>query len=260
MFIKPCHGLITSLYSNSRLNPVLGVVRPHWGIDYGNHTDNTIVAAASGTVRIAVNSTSGFGKYVIITHANGWETVYAHLASYSVEVGQKVTQGQKIGVKGTTGNSTGIHLHFEISKGRWSNSYTHHVDPALYIDDPDVRHLQETLNKLGHNLTVDGIYGSATVKAVLDYQRKYNLAADGVAGRVTVAAIDKSVEGVVKVANVEEYGRNDKPSPTLAEELARAIEFGITDGTYPKRPTTREESAVMVLRAAEKIIDLINRK
>lgn len=197
MFIKPCHGLVTSLYSNSRLNPVLGVVRPHWGIDYGGAPDNTITAAAAGSVRLVVNGTTGYGKYIIITHSNGWETLYAHLSSISVKDGQKVSQGQKIGVKGTTGNSTGIHLHFEISKGRWSNQYRHHVNPAHYIDDPEVRKLQTMLNQLGYKLTVDGLYGDATTKAVVAYQKANRLTADGAAGRLTMAALEKSIASIV---------------------------------------------------------------
>lgn len=57
MFVKPCHGIVTSLYSNSRLDPVeKEVVRPHWGMDYGTHSDNTIAAAASGTIRFIDNT------------------------------------------------------------------------------------------------------------------------------------------------------------------------------------------------------------
>lgn len=255
MFVKPCKGLITSLYSDARLNPVLNIVRPHWGIDYGNHADNTIMAAADGKVRVAVNSGTGFGKYVVITHSNGWETLYAHLSVISVSGGQTVKQGQRIGTKGTTGNSTGIHLHFEMSKGKWSNKYSHHVDPALYIDDPDVRVLQATLNKLGHSLIVDGKYGQETAKIVADFQRKNKLTADGVAGRLTVKALNNVIKkGEVKVAAEKvEYEKDAKPSPALAEEFAKGVEWGITDGTYAKRPSTREEVTVMIVRAIEKL-------
>lgn len=193
MFIKPCHGYITSLFVKARKNPFTSIIRPHWGIDYGNDINNDIYAAADGTVRLVVNGSTGFGKYIIITHNNGWETVYAHLASFHVVSGQSVKKGQKIGVKGTTGNSTGIHLHFEISRGKWSNSYSHHVDPALYIDDPEVRLLQTHLNKLGHKLIVDGKYGDRTKKAVEDFQFKNGLTVDGIAGKMTMAAVKKSV-------------------------------------------------------------------
>ncbi len=259
MFIKPCQGYITSLYDKARKNPVTGKVQPHWGTDYGNHVDNTIVAAAAGKIRTAVNSTSGFGKYVIITHDNGWESVYAHLSAISVSAGQTVKQGQKIGVKGTTGNSTGVHLHFEISRNRWSNQYTGNVNPALYIDDPEVRKLQTLLNQLGYKVTVDGIYGDGMLKAVAAYQKSVKLNADGVAGSTTMAAVEKSAQLVqiatnpkeeVKVDKIEEeYERNANPGPTLSPEYKLATEAGITDGTYANKPATKAETAVMVYRA-----------
>lgn len=232
MFIKPCSGIITSLYSDARLNPVLGVVRPHRGTDYGNTPgQNDIVAAASGKVRIAVNSSTGFGKYVVITHDNGWETLYAHLSVISVGAGKTVKQGQKIGVKGTTGNSTGVHLHFEISKGRWSNKYTYHVNPALFIDDPDVRELQQLLNKLGYKVTVDGLYGNGVAMAVLDYQKNNRLGADGVAGRLTMGSLEKSVASVEKpTPPKKEEIRLFKPSsPTLEKSMIDKIEKATKD-------------------------------
>lgn len=259
MFIKPCNGYITSLYDKARKNPVTGKVQPHWGTDYGNHADNTIVAAAAGKVRIAVNSQTGFGKYIIITHDNGWETVYAHLSVISVNAGQSVKQGEKIGVKGTTGNSTGVHLHFEISKGKWSNKYTNHVDPVFYIDDPDVRLLQVSLNKLGYKVDIDGIYGVGTINAVASYQRANKLTADGVAGNATMAAVAKSVSQIHIASNSKEENKMDqdknaKPSPALAEEFAKAKEVGITDGTYPNRVATRAEVAVMNYRVYDSIL------
>lgn len=75
-----------------------------------------ILAVESGTVITAKNlGNSSFGKYVEIKHSNGKISLYAHLKSYNVSVGDKVTKGQKIGVMGNSGNSTGTHLHFEIS-------------------------------------------------------------------------------------------------------------------------------------------------
>lgn len=233
MFLKPCNGYITSLYDRARKNPVTSIVRPHWGIDYGNTPgQNDIVAAAAGKVRIAVNSSTGFGKYIIITHSNGWETVYAHLSVISINAGQSVRQGQKIGVKGTTGNSTGVHLHFELSKGRWSNQYTHHVNPAHYIDDPDVRRLQSMLNQLGYKLTVDGLYGDITIRAVTVYQKSNRLAADGVAGRATMAAVEKAVASIVtKPTPKKEETRMFKPtSPTLEKSFVEKIEAATKKG------------------------------
>ncbi|OXL86718.1 hypothetical protein BCV73_29310 [Paenibacillus sp. SSG-1] len=86
----------------------------HKGIDMvsGNRT---IMAADDGTVTFT-GQISGYGNAIIISHGNGYETLYGHLNSISVHSGQKVSQGQKIGIMGSTGHSTGTHLHFEIHK------------------------------------------------------------------------------------------------------------------------------------------------
>ncbi|MBH0230283.1 peptidoglycan DD-metalloendopeptidase family protein [Halobacillus yeomjeoni] len=89
--------------------------RMHKGIDIAGVSDRTIKAADHGKVIVAERQ-SGFGNKVVIDHNNGYKTIYAHLSSFDVEVGDTVKRGSKIGVMGTTGNSTGIHLHFEIHK------------------------------------------------------------------------------------------------------------------------------------------------
>ena len=77
-----------------------------------------ILAAEAGVVETATDlGSSGFGRYVVIKHDSGSRTLYAHMSSYSVSVGQSVSKGQKIGVMGSTGNSSGTHLHFEYSNG-----------------------------------------------------------------------------------------------------------------------------------------------
>lgn len=87
--------------------------RLHSGIDFiGN---KSILASDSGVVEY-VGSRTGTGKTIIINHQNGYKTLYGHLSSYSVSKGDKVEKGDKIGVMGNTGNSTGTHLHFEIHK------------------------------------------------------------------------------------------------------------------------------------------------
>lgn len=229
LLIKPCKGRITSNFNLKRRHPITGKITPHWGTDFGNATDNTIVAAQSGKVRVASHSNTGFGNYVVITHSNGWETVYAHLKSIAVKTGQSVAKGQYIGVKGTTGNSTGIHLHFELSKGRWTNSYTHHVDPVGYIDDPSiplrkdvsgprVTNLQNDLNKLGYNLVADGVFGDATDKAIKDYQRKNKLTIDGIVGAATFRSIADSINKPVARLKEEAKGKDlDEMSEKLPE-------------------------------------------
>jgi murein DD-endopeptidase MepM/ murein hydrolase activator NlpD len=87
----------------------------HKGIDIARPSDRTIKASDNGIVQSAGWS-GGYGNKVVINHQNGFETVYAHLSSIDVKVGQTVSKGMKIGVMGSTGNSTGVHLHFEIYK------------------------------------------------------------------------------------------------------------------------------------------------
>lgn len=85
----------------------------HQGIDISGVSDKTIKAADNGTVTFA-GWKSGYGYTVIIDHGNGYKTLYGHLSSMSVSNGSKVAKGQKIGVMGNTGKSTGTHLHFEV--------------------------------------------------------------------------------------------------------------------------------------------------
>lgn len=246
LFIKPCTGRITSHFNLKRKHPITGKITPHWGTDFGNHNDNTIVAAQSGTIRIASHSNTGFGNYVIITHSNGWETVYAHLKSIAVKVGQKVKKGQYIGVKGTTGNSTGVHLHFEISKGRWTNSYSKHVNPVGYIDNssialfrgivgPRVGNLQSKLNSIGYKLTVDNSFGPAVEKAVKDFQKKNKLTVDGSVGPATFEKLGK--------INIEKPSIGKSITQMAQEIIAgkhgtghenRRKSLGISKGDYEK--------------------------
>lgn len=87
----------------------------HKGIDIARPSNRAIKAADNGKIVFAGWS-GGYGNKVVIDHQNGYETIYAHLSSISVSVGQSVEKGSQIGVMGSTGNSTGLHLHFEIYK------------------------------------------------------------------------------------------------------------------------------------------------
>ncbi len=104
---------ITSHFSPRRKNPVSGIWKRHTGTDIGASYGSAIVAANAGTVTLA-GWNSGYGNCVIIDHGGGKATLYAHMSSYSVSKGQNVSKGQRIGSVGSTGNSTGPHLHFEI--------------------------------------------------------------------------------------------------------------------------------------------------
>lgn len=90
--------------------------RMHWGLDIsaGGVYGQPIIASDGGTVVQAGDNGDGYGNYVIIDHGNGYKTLYGHCSSVAVSYGQHVSQGDTIGYVGSTGNSTGPHLHFEI--------------------------------------------------------------------------------------------------------------------------------------------------
>ncbi|MGI6028812.1 MAG: murein hydrolase activator EnvC family protein [Candidatus Heteroscillospira sp.] len=99
-----------------RIHPIFNTEKYHSGVDVGAANGSPIYAADSGTVQIATYSSS-YGNYVVINHGNGYTTLYAHQSSMAVSAGQTVTKGQVIGYVGSTGWSTGPHLHFEITSG-----------------------------------------------------------------------------------------------------------------------------------------------
>lgn len=99
----------------------------HQGEDIANHDGGPIVAADSGVVVTAGWTNVGYGNHIIIDHGNGFKTLYGHLSSISVVTGQRVSRGSTIGQMGSTGRSTGTHLHFEIRTG------TGNVDPMGYL-------------------------------------------------------------------------------------------------------------------------------
>lgn len=103
-WIWPAKGTITQYYKAW-----------HKGLDIANHSGGSILAADSGTVVVAGwPDNTGYGNRVMIDHGNGYRTLYAHLSKISVVVGQTVKRGDVIGQMGSTGRSTGTHLHFEV--------------------------------------------------------------------------------------------------------------------------------------------------
>lgn len=115
-FVWPCPGntRVTSDYGN-RLSPTAGASSNHKGIDIGADYGASIVAAADGSVAYA-GYNSGMGNYVMISHGSGLYTVYGHCSALLVATGDTVTAGQAIAQVGSTGISTGNHLHFGVSK------------------------------------------------------------------------------------------------------------------------------------------------
>ena len=136
-------GFICPLKSYSRIsseygwrkNPVTGVNKLHAGTDFAAPGGTPIHAAASGYVQVAGWSSGGYGNYVIIYHGkmsdgNQYSTLYGHLRSVATSAGKYVQQGEIIGYVGSTGNSTGNHLHLEVWKG---GSKANAVNPRGYI-------------------------------------------------------------------------------------------------------------------------------
>ncbi|MCF7912540.1 MAG: M23 family metallopeptidase [Candidatus Cloacimonetes bacterium] len=108
-----------------RIHPVYGYRRMHNGMDLRGSTGTPVYAVTNGTVTKATNNGNGYGKEVLIKHDNGMITQYAHLSKISTTRGKKVKKGQLIGKIGSTGVSTGPHLHFGVKKnGRWVNPRT----------------------------------------------------------------------------------------------------------------------------------------
>ena len=108
--IKPITGTITSRFASiSRVR-----TGAHTGLDIAASSGTPIKAAASGTVAFSGWKSNGAGYMVIISHGNGVETYYEHCSKLYVSVGDKVKQGDKIAAVGSTGNSTGPHLHLEV--------------------------------------------------------------------------------------------------------------------------------------------------
>jgi murein DD-endopeptidase MepM/ murein hydrolase activator NlpD len=111
----PVEGARLSSRFGRRKHPILGYTRLHKGLDFAAPRGTPIMAAGNGTIEMATRNGS-FGNYIRIRHGNSYKTAYAHLKSYArgIKKGAKVKQGQIIGYIGTTGRSTGPHLHYEV--------------------------------------------------------------------------------------------------------------------------------------------------
>jgi murein DD-endopeptidase MepM/ murein hydrolase activator NlpD len=107
-------GNVTSGFGG-RNHPLLGYDKMHTGVDWASSTGTPVFAAGNGVID-KIGWEGGYGKYIRIRHANGYETAYGHMSAFArnMEAGKKVRQGQVIGYVGSTGLSTGAHLHYEI--------------------------------------------------------------------------------------------------------------------------------------------------
>lgn len=110
--VCPSDGAISSAFGY-RVHPVYEDVRFHYGIDYALFDGDPVTAFADGTV-VSAEEISGYGQTIVISHGEGFTTLYAHLSKFMVSPGDKVTLGQTIALGGHSGNATGPHLHFEV--------------------------------------------------------------------------------------------------------------------------------------------------
>lgn len=126
-WVKPLKSYTITSAFGMRLHPVLGYERMHEGVDMAAPEGTPIYAAKSGKVTTTAYQKGGAGNYVVINHGDGFTSIYMHMTRYIVSKGQYVNAGQVIGYVGSTGISTGPHLHFGIA---YNGEY---VNPMKYI-------------------------------------------------------------------------------------------------------------------------------
>ncbi|MBC8769417.1 M23 family metallopeptidase [Arenibacter sp. BSSL-BM3] len=130
-----------------RVHPISDKEKKHYGIDLATPRGKYVYASASGTIKDILYSKKGYGTHIIIKHRFGFETLYGHLNKVLVRKGQTVKQHEMIGAVGSTGSSTGYHLHYEILKNK------HKIDPKLSFN------LKNTIytHLIELNTTKDGV-------------------------------------------------------------------------------------------------------
>lgn len=123
--IWPTKGWLSRGYGK-KYDPFTGYRQLHRGLDIANHRGTIVVASASGRIK-SVSTKTGLGKLITISHGYGFVTRYGHLSEIQVKRGQRVKRGDVIGLMGSTGYSTGPHLHYEVIRNN------KHLNPARYI-------------------------------------------------------------------------------------------------------------------------------
>lgn len=232
--IMPTSGRITGTP-----NGYCGSGSAHGGFDIAAPTGTKVIAAASGTVTVS-GTASRPGSYVVVEHAGGWQTRYLHLSRRDVTVGQKVSKGQTLGAVGSTGNSTGPHLHFTVQRNGTVIKDASLIDdfrcgttvsstavisysfpglpggsattpspstgtyPTLRSGDRGeaVTRLQNLLAARGYSPgTIDGSFGPNTDRAVRSFQSAIGTGVDGVVGPKTWGALEARAASGATLAN-----------------------------------------------------------
>jgi murein DD-endopeptidase MepM/ murein hydrolase activator NlpD len=141
---------ISSKFSRARKHPILGGVRPHYGVDYAAPPGTPIWAVADGTVTFC-GWNGGYGKQVILRHKNGYTTHYGHLSSYGhgIRKGVGVQQKQIIGYVGSTGLSTGPHLDYRLAKDhQFRNPLRETFPTGLPIEKGEIETFQKKRDEM----------------------------------------------------------------------------------------------------------------
>jgi murein DD-endopeptidase MepM/ murein hydrolase activator NlpD len=140
----PIDGAKISSNFGSRKHPILGYTRQHQGVDFSAPTGTPVMAAGDGTVEKAARS-GGYGNYIRVKHNQEYSTAYAHLSRYAkgISAGKRVKQGQVIGYVGTTGLSSGAHLHYELIRfNKQINPNKVKMLPANKLSSTDLKNFQ----------------------------------------------------------------------------------------------------------------------
>ena len=200
----------------------------HQGVDLASTGKVPIYASADGIV-IRAQSLSSYGNVVMIRHTiNGkrMETNYAHLDSYCVKVGQKVKQGQQIGIMGATGRSYGVHLHYEIHNGMWVSGQKNAINPMQYIS------LNDWNAKDSEELTMSQY---TELKKIIDSQN----------GKIK--ELENKLSNKMDILTEREVGNSHK------EAWEWSKKEGLLNGKNPESHVTREQMSTVMKRLFDKL-------
>src|SRR5246500_5665286 len=147
---KPVNDAIMRSGFGARRHPILGDIRMHTGVDWATAYGTPIFAAGNGAIE-KIGWEGGYGKYIRVKHNNGYETAYGHMSAFAkgMEVGKRVRQGQVIGFVGSTGASTGAHVHFEILvNGRFVDPLRVELPRGRSLDGPMMAGFEKERDRL----------------------------------------------------------------------------------------------------------------
>ena len=200
----------------------------HQGVDLASTGKVPIYASADGTV-IRAQSLSSYGNVVMIRHnINGkrMETNYAHLDSYCVKVGQKVKQGQQIGIMGATGRSFGVHLHFELHNGAWVTGQKNAINPMQYIS------LNDWNTKDSEELTMSQY---TELKKIIETQN------------AKIKELENKLSNKMDILTDREVDKSHK------EAWEWSKKEGLMNGKSPQNHVSREQLCTVMKRLSDKL-------